>query len=236
VKRAPLILAVLALTGCGTSEQPSHPTDSGPATTRVATTAETQTVPSTTQLVVYRLHGGELAPQRIEVPRARSVAAAALDALGLAAPITIDSGTAVVERADATPAEVAQIVYTLTRFPAIRRVDIGGRRGLTRADVERFVAPILVENPLPGDVFDRREVTGTASVFEATLVVELLQRGRALARSTVSASEGAPERGSFVARFDSAVGVSGAAIVVAFSPSAADGSEQHRVEVPVTLR
>ena len=60
-------------------------------------------------------------------------------------------------------------------------------------------------------------VRGTASVFEATLVVELRRDGDVLERQTVTASEGAPARGSFTATLHSRSG--GAATVVAFAPT-----------------
>ena len=61
--------------------------------------------------------------------------------------MTIADGTADVALAEATPEQTAEIVYTLTQFPSIKRVDVAGRTGLTRADVAPFVPPILVETP-----------------------------------------------------------------------------------------
>jgi hypothetical protein len=228
------VAGFVAVAGCG-SKQAARTTDTstGAATT---TTATHPVSPEPTSLVVYRLHGGKLVPERVDVPRTTGVAVAALGALDLAAQVTVTDGTAHVDRPQSTPGQIAEIVYTLTRFPTIRRVDVGGRTALTRADVAEFVAPIMVDNPVTGDRFDGN-VSGTASVYEATLVVELHQNGKLLAKRTVTASEGAPERGTFATRLDTSRGTSGAAAsVVAYSPSAADGSEQHRVEVPVTLR
>jgi hypothetical protein len=221
------------LAGCG-SKQAAQTTATS---TRAATTVTTHPIsPEPTSLVVYRLHGGTLLPERVDVPRTTGVAVAALGALNLAGKVTVADGTADVDRPQSTPGQIAEIVYTLTRFPTIRRVDVGGRTALTRADVADFAAPIMVDNPVTGDEFDGN-VSGTASVYEATLVVELHQNGKLLEKRTVTASEGAPERGTFTTQLDTSRGTSGAAAsVVAYSPSAADGSEQHRVEVPVTLR
>jgi hypothetical protein len=75
-------------------------------------------------------------------------------------------------------------------------------------------------------------VSGTASVFEATLVVQLVRNGQVIAKRSVTASEGAPGRGTFDTTFEA---TPGALTVAAFSPSAADGTPQHEVDVPVTV-
>jgi hypothetical protein len=69
-------------------------------------------------------------------------------------------------------------------------------------------------------------------VFEATLVVQLLRDGKILAKRNVTASEGAPGRGTFETTLQA---TPGEATVSAFAPSAADGSPQHRVDVAVTV-
>jgi hypothetical protein len=135
----------------------------------------------------------------------------------------------------ATPEQTAEIVYTLTQFPTVKRVDVGGRMGLNRSDVLSFVPPILVETPaanaeVPGSI----PVSGTASVFEATLVVELRQGGHVVQKKTVTASNGAPERGTFSTTL--VAPSAGAATVAAYAPSAADGTPQHEEDVPVTVK
>jgi hypothetical protein len=70
-------------------------------------------------------------------------------------------------------------------------------------------------------------------VFEATLVVQLVRNGKVIAKKSVTASEGAPGRGTFDTTFQA---TSGPLTVAAFSPSAADGTAQHEVDVPVTIR
>jgi hypothetical protein len=52
-------------------------------------------------------------------------------------------------------------------------------------------------------------------------------------KRSVTASEGAPGRGTFDTTFTT---TPGALTVAAFSPSAADGTPQHEVDVPVTIR
>jgi len=64
------------------------------------------------------------------------------------------------------------------------------------------------------------------------LVIELRRNGAVLSKQTVTASEGAPARGTFslIVHAPSP----GAVTVVAYSPSAADGTPQHEQEVAVT--
>lgn len=218
-----MALAVIALaaSGCGSGSRPP------------STTGQT-TAPTTTVLTVFRVDGGLLRPSVVRVRRTAHPAEAALRALGVDAAVTVAGGTATVDLARALDPHVAEIVYTLTQFASVRRVDVAGRRGLTRADFASYVPPILVETPAPGaEVPATFHVSGTASVFEATLVVELVRDGRALVRKTVTASEGAPARGTFDTTLHASAGP---ATVRAFSPSAADGSPQHEVDVAVTVK
>jgi len=218
-RRIALLLALIVVAaGCG-------PRSSAP----LATTALPPTV-----LTVFRVVGGSLRAVSVSVPRTAAVAAASLRALGLPASVTIAGGNARVDLPGATPAEVAEIVYTLTQYPAVRRVDVAGRNGLTRRDVASFVPPILVESPATGArVPQRFHARGVASVFEATFVLELVVAGKVEARQTVTASTGAPELGTFdvLVRAPRA----GPAQLVAYAPSAANGQPQHRVAVPVTV-
>jgi len=215
-----LILAA----GCGSGPDESAP---APSTTTVAVP------PATMPVTVFRVKDGILRPETAEVRQSPAVAAAALRALGLASTVTISAGTASVDLPRARNDAVAEIVYTLTQFPSVDRVDVAGRAGLTRDDFAAYVAPISVERPASGaHVPDTFHVSGTASVFEATLVVQLVRDGAVIAKQTVTASEGAPGRGTFDATFTARPGP---VTVSAFAPSAADGSPQHQVDVPVTI-
>ena len=194
----------------------------------------THPAPRTTELTVFRVHDGTLRAERAEVPAARSTPAAALGALDLDVPVNVARGTAHVSIGTLSAEGIAEVVYTLTALPAVRRVDVAGRSGLVRADVVAYVPVILVESPAR----DQRvpatfTVSGTAAVFEATLVVELRRRGRLVERRTVTATAGAPSRGAFRATLHA--GSPGPATVVAFAPSAADGTPQHVQRVPVTV-
>jgi hypothetical protein len=188
----------------------------------------------TTAITVFRIQGGLLHAERAVVPAERSTPAAALGALGLDVPVNVVGGTARVSLGSLAPERVAEVVYTLTRLPSVQRVDVAGRRGLDRADVAAFAPAILIESPADGQPVPASfRVAGTASVFEATLVVELHRGDRVVARRIVTASSGAPSRGAFSTTLHA--GSPGPATVVAFAPSAADGSPQHVQRVPVTV-
>jgi len=223
-----LLLAVLAslAVGCGSTST---------ATESVTTaTAPVPVSPKPIAVTVFRVDHGLLRPTVEHVPHTDAVASAALGALGLGAAVTISDGTASVALDKATQDQAAEIVYTLTQFATVKRVDVGGRMGLTRDDFASYVPPIFVESPAAGaEVPGTFHVSGTASVFEATLVVQLVRDGKVILKQSVTASEGAPGRGTF----DTTVHATpGAVTVAAFSPSAADGTPQHEVDVPVTVQ
>ena len=199
------------------------------------TTAQVPVSPPSTAVTVFRVQDGKLHAEVSQVPHTTAVASSALGVLGLAAPVTISAGTAHVALDHASASEIAEIVYTLTQFPSIDRVDVAGRTGLTRGDLAAYVPPILVESPGAGaDVPLTIRVTGSASVFEATLVVELVRDGKVLDKQSVTASEGAPGRGTFVTTLRA--GSAGDATVSAFAPSAENGLPQHQVDVPVSVK
>jgi hypothetical protein len=229
-------LAAALLTGCGTKTSASSaPPTSTPTTTAAATGTTTAAGAPRTALTIYPVRDGVVRPEHVDVPATTAVAAAALRALGLdGASVTIADGTATVAGTQPTADQVAAIVYTLTQFPSVERVDVAGRTGLTRADVADYAPLILIDAPaagatVPADV----HVIGSAVVYEATLVVELVRDGKVLERRTVTASAGAPERGTFETTLHAPS--PGATTVVAFSPSAEDGSPQHEVDVPITV-
>jgi hypothetical protein len=223
-----LLLAVLVslVAGCGSTST---------ATETTASTATTTTVAAKpTAVTVFRVDNGLLRPTVERVPHTTAVAAAALRALGVDAGVTISDGTATVALDQATQDQAAEIVYTLTQFATVQRVDVGGRAGLTRDDFPSYVPPIFIDSPAAGaEVPGTFHVSGTASVFEATLVVQLVRDGKVIAKRSVTASEGAPGRGTFDTTMQA---TPGAVTVAAFSPSAADGTPQHEVDVPVTIR
>lgn len=224
------VVLVLCASGCSVR---AHHHAAAPALTPTATVTNPHMPVPPIALTVYRVAGGKLAPAVVHVPPTQAVATAALRALGVSAPVTISHGTASVSLPHASDDEVAEIVYTLTQFPTVRRVDVAGRSGLARSDFAHYVPAIVVDSPAPAaKVGQTFTVSGSASVYEATFVVELIRDGEVLDKQTVTASAGAPARGSFETTLEA---TAGDATIRAFAPSAADGSPQHEVDVPVTI-
>ena len=105
--------------------------------------------------------------------------------------------------------------------------------GGSKTPTTTVLLPIVVERPSPDEhVSPTFYVSGTASVFEATLVVQTVRHGTAIERKTVTASEGAPGRGTFDVTMHA---TPGPLLVRAFSPSAKDGSPQHEVDIRVVV-
>ena len=105
--------------------------------------------------------------------------------------------------------------------------------GGSKTPTTTVLLPIVVERPSPGEhVSPTFHVSGTASVFEATLVVQTVRHGTPIERKTVTASEGAPGRGTFDVTMHA---TPGPLLVRAFSPSAKDGSPQHEVDIRVVV-
>jgi hypothetical protein len=146
---------------------------------------------------------------------------------------------------------VAQVVFTATQFPSVRRVAfrldgrpveaIGGEGVVVEPSVGRAVfevvaPPILVEQPLPGDlVRTPLLVRGSANVFEAQFVVDVqTPGGKVIAHRTVTASAGSGTRGRFSVRIP-LKGYSDKAVVVAYTRSAKNGDHTGTVRVPVTI-
>jgi hypothetical protein len=232
-KRALILIALCgAVAGCGGSNHTS--TTTATTTTQSTSTPSTTTAPAPITVTVFRVRDGRLVAAVERVQGTRAVAAASLTALGLASPVSISSGTATVARDDATPEQVAEIVYTLTQYPSIERVDVAGKTGLTRADIAQFVPPILIERPAAGATTrEMISVAGSASVYEATVVLELRQAGKLVQKKVVTAAEGAPGRGPFSGTL--VAPGAGQYVVAAYSPSAMDGSPQHEQDVPLTV-
>jgi hypothetical protein len=105
--------------------------------------------------------------------------------------------------------------------------------GGSKTPTTTVLLPIVVERPSPDEhVSPTFHVSGTASVFEATLVLQTVRHGTPIERKTVTASEGAPGRGTFDVTMHA---TPGPLLVRAFSPSAKDGSPQHEVDIRVVV-
>lgn len=149
-------------------------------------------------------------------------------------------------------ARLAQVVFTLTRFPTVtsvrfrldgRPVTVFGGEGLvlshpsTRADFEELAPAVLVETPLPGAArTSPLAVSGSANVFEAVLHLELrTTAGTVLLVRRVQATSGSGTRGTFSASLPFTVTAPTTAVLTGFVYSAKDGSRQDVVSVPVVL-
>ena len=148
-------------------------------------------------------------------------------------------------------ARVAQVVYTLTRFPAVRSVEflVGGKpvealggEGVpladaqSRADWRSFEPAIFVESPGVGAVVSSPfTISGTASVFEGTFQARLVDSSeRRIVNVTVQASRGAPGRG----RFAKEIAYSTSAkrgVLILYDQSMEDGSRQDEIRVPISF-
>jgi len=251
VKRVLVVLAVaLVIGGCSNSDDA--------VTEEGATETLTFTSPvKTAEIGVYFLRDGKVWPVQREVTGgAESAAIAELlvgpieqeeTELGLATSvpedvespqITIADGVARAELAAELPLEaLAQIVYTLTQFPTVERVEIQ-ERFLTRADFEDLTPAILVESPLSfEDVTSPLRVTGTANTFEANFQYELTDTdGRIIAENFVTATSGTGTRGTFEFTVPFEVNFDGVGTLIVFEASAKDGSRINLVEIPLRMK
>ena len=252
--------------GSPTAEEPTTgATATEPATSVVNTQpapAPTETGPAGTLVRIYLLREGKLAVTSRLLPTTATPARAALDQLfqsmapyernaGLTTavrPNTIErlvirDGVATLDAARRLrpDAELAQVVYTLTQFPTVRRVSVvletNDATELTRSDFEEFTPAILVESPTPGDqVSSPIRVRGSANTFEATLQLELVdQRRKVVGKRFVTATSGNGTRGTFDATLPYAGARPGLAELVAFEIDADSGGRKNVVRIPVVL-
>jgi hypothetical protein len=226
----------------------------GGSGTTTTTTAPTTTAPPERMTVkAYFLRDGKVTPAHVRVERTEAVARAALTGLFDGPPpgfetavpaavgdfdVSIADGTArltLPSSPELSVAARAQIVYTLTQFPTVRRVRLGDAEATTRADYEDETPIILVETPVAGDaVTSPVHVAGTANTFEANLQLRIVQNGRKLYEHFVTATSGSGQRGTFA--WDIPLETTGPAMLEAFEYSAADGSETHKVVIPIRLK
>jgi Immunoglobulin-like domain of bacterial spore germination/Sporulation and spore germination len=252
----PLAL-VLVAAGCGDSKSSQAVVS---ATTTSATPPPTAPTTSTVApqpklaIRVYFVRDGRVSPVRRLVPSTPAVGQAALDelragptaderadgfstALGLLRPtgLSISKGEADLgDLTDVSQLAEAQIVYTLTQFPSVRKVRIGDDV-LDRSDLEEVTPVILVESPLPGEtVTSPILVRGTSNTFEATMRLEVRRGAEVITSETVTASSGSGQRGTFEASLD-VNAAPGPITLVAYEPSAENGQPLHTVRVPLTL-
>lgn len=239
---------------------------------------------ATMQVRVYLARGDRLGALTREVPRSEAVATAAMTAL-LQGPtaqeqawgfhseipagttlrgVTIAGGTARVDLSGSyddgggtlsVTMRLAQVVYTLTQFETVERVeffmdgakvDVFTGEGVmldepsTRADAsfEDVLPAIFAEAPTPGAIITSPlRVWGTSNTFEATYAVRVENTaGEMIAEHWSMATSGSGTRGTFDAPITFDVPAAGTmGTVIFFEESAKDGSEINVIEIPVVF-
>jgi hypothetical protein len=130
----------------------------------------------------------------------------------------------------------AQVVYTLTRDPAVKSFEIDGKR-YTRADFEAQTPSVLVESPLAfQEVSSPLVARGTANTFEATFSFEILNEdGEVIAGDFATATSGSGTRGTFRFEQPFVVEAEQDGVLRIFELSAESGSRTNEVEIPLRL-
>ncbi len=252
---------------------------SGEAEPTTSPSAAPTPAPSTT-LRLYFLRGEKLGVAERLVPHTAAPATASMKAL-LAGPtaaeqaaglgttipagtrllkLGIVDGTATVDLSQefgsgggslAMTSRVAEVVYTLTRFPTVRAVrflmegepvEALGGEGVAlagrqrRADWRSFEPAIFVEAPGVGaDLTSPFVLSGTASVFEGSFQARLVDSsGRRIVNVIMQASVGAPGRGRFSKEVPFSTSARRGTLIV-FDQSMEDGSRRDEVRIPVTF-
>ncbi|MGC4771804.1 Gmad2 immunoglobulin-like domain-containing protein [Micromonospora sp. DT44] len=131
----------------------------------------------------------------------------------------------------------AQVVWTLTQFPTVRRVRFPGGAPVGRADYPGLLAPIVVIGPSVGErVTAPLTVGGTADAFEATVSVRVLdEAGRQVAAAFGTASCGSGCRGDYRVVVTWRTNREQHGTIEVYEVSARDGTRINTVAVPVLL-
>jgi germination protein M len=245
------LVSALLLVGCMGDEDTAMTTTAPGATTTTSPPTETSK-----ELRIYLLREGTVAPVSRTVVTGPRVGAAAVrellkgpsadeEGLETAIPagtelqsLAITGRVATVELSrPLTQDAAAQVVYTLTQFPTVRRVDLGADDPVGRRAFENETPVILVESPLPGDAVESGfKVAGTANTFEATFNYELKDdAGRVLSKDFVTATSGSGTRGAFRFTVEYELDAPGDGTLVVFELSAEDGSRINEHEIPLRL-
>ncbi|MBM0202190.1 GerMN domain-containing protein [Micromonospora sp. STR1s_5] len=131
----------------------------------------------------------------------------------------------------------AQVVWTLTQFPSVRQVRLDGAGPVDRADYADLLPPIVVTGPIPGErVSAPLVVTGTATVFEATVSVRVLDAaGREVATGFGTAGCGSGCRGGYRVVIGWRTVPEQKGTVEVYEVSAENGARINTTAVPVVL-
>lgn len=142
----------------------------------------------------------------------------------------------------------AQVTYTLTQFPEIKKVAIGWESGesggvaqmpVTRERYQELLPPLTVESPYPGETFDGTEfvLAGIANVFEANVSWRILNPdGEVVQEGFTTATCGTGCWGTFEEKIkykDEPPNSDTLATLQVFESSAEDGSQLWLQEIPL---
>ncbi|MFJ3336194.1 GerMN domain-containing protein [Streptomyces sp. NPDC086766] len=150
-------------------------------------------------------------------------------------------------------ARLAQVVFTVTRFPGVRKVRFAldgepvrhfGGEGVVlngpvgRADFEDLAPAVLADSPMIGDtVGSPLRVRGSADTFEAVFRLRVTDAtGRTAADVMVRATSGTGTRGTFDVTFPYKAVRTGPGLLKAYFLSPADGRPVTVDTVPLTVR
>ncbi len=247
-------------TGAGppatTAPSPTDRPTTAPPTTSAAGTGR----PTTLTLELWYVRDGRIAPTRRTRPATMATSRLALTELA-AGPTPAETAAGLVtllpdgaevsriadqvatvrlpDAPDPTTARLreAQVVYTLTQFPTVRRVAFGADPPAGRADYADLLPAIVVTGPVIGDrVTSPVTVTGTAEVFEATVSVRVLDAaGHQVATAFTTATCGTGCRGAYRVAVAYRLSREQPGTIEVYEVSAVDGSRTKLVAVPVTL-
>lgn len=150
---------------------------------------------------------------------------------------------------------LAQLVYTLTQLPGVRRVrlhlegegvqvfsgeGLDVSRPLERGDFADLKPwddepPVVITEPVPGSTVGRAVVIrGHANVFEANVGLRVLDAaGRRVLETYTTATCGTGCRGRYEKALVLPDSLQGEIVIEAFAPSAKDGSDMHKVSTRV---
>ncbi|WP_427168109.1 GerMN domain-containing protein [Streptomyces sp. C1-1] len=222
---------------------------------KVSAVPRTVTAPATATAAVRALLSG---PSRFEGHRGRTTAVPSgtelrsVDVQGRLATVDLsdrflDGGGGPLMRA-----RLAQVVFTLTRFPTVRKVavEIEGKpvrcfgpggivldRPVGRADFDDLSPAVLVESPLIGDaVRTPLRVWGSADTFEAEFRLRLTDvSGHRAADVLVRATSGTGTRGTFDVTFPYRALRTGPGLLTAYFVSPEDGRPVTVDTVPLAV-
>jgi germination protein M len=237
-------LVALALVGCGGDDDATATgtttTETGPAVVNVYFLRDAKVTPVSRGVVTGPAVGRAAVQELLKGPSSddERVETAIPSGIELES-LGISGGVASVELSEqlSDDAAQAQLVYTLTQFPTVKRVDFGADAPVGRTAFEEQTPAVLVESPLPEESVESGfEVTGTANTFEATFNYELKDAsGKVLSKNFVTATSGSGTRGTFKFTVPYELDDPQDGTLVVFELSAEDGSRTHESELPLHL-